>query len=92
MLITIESNYCKCYMFQAKKIQSLPISTKLPLILPKDTNLMTLVQALTPTTGLDQNLMPPPPTQEHTGDDSVNKKPKFKGMCKMYYPVVYVDK
>ena len=61
----------------------MPISTKLPLILPKDTSLMTLVQALTPTMGLDQNLMPPPPTKENGADDSTNKKHRFKGMLKM---------
>ena len=57
----------------------MPTATKLPLILPKDTNLMTLVQALTPSVGLDQSLMPPPPTKENTLDDSTNKKPKYKG-------------
>lgn len=44
---------------------------------------MTLVQALTPTMGLDQNLMPPPPTKENGADDSANKKPRFKGMLNM---------
>ena len=77
--------YCKIITSQAKKVQTMPISTKLPLILPKDTNLMTLVQALSPSVALDQNLMPPPPTQENAADDTTNKKQKIKGMYTKYH-------
>lgn len=56
--------------------------TQLPLILPKDSNIMSLVQALTPKMPkLDNSLMPPPPTmQDNSAEDNANKKLKFKGM------------
>lgn len=58
--------------------------SQLPLILPKDSSLMSLVQALTPKVPtLENNLMPPPSTmQENTLEDNANKKLKFKGMLK----------
>lgn len=56
--------------------------TQLPLILPKDSNIMSLVQALTPKMPkLDSSLMPPPSTmQDNSAEDNANKKLKFKGM------------
>ena len=56
--------------------------TQLPLILPKDSNIMSLVQALTPNIPkLDSSLMPPPSTmQDNSAEDNANKKLKFKGM------------
>ena len=41
---------------------------------------MNLVHSLTPTVGVDQSLMPPPPMQHTAADESTNKKPKYKGI------------
>ena len=58
--------------------------SQLPLILPKDSNIMSIVQALTPKLPkLDNNLMPPPSTmQDNTTEENANKKLKFKGMSR----------
>jgi len=73
----VDITYC---IFQAKKAPIIPIPSKLPLLLPKDTNVMNLVHSLTPTVGVDQSLMPPPPMQDTAADESTNKKPKYKGI------------
>ncbi|XP_078360169.1 uncharacterized protein LOC144644531 [Oculina patagonica] len=56
------------------------LPTQLPLILPKDSNLMSIVQALTPKMpSLDNNLMPPPSNMpENIAEDNASKKLKFK--------------
>ena len=41
---------------------------------------MNLVHSLTPSVGVDQSLMPPPPMQDTAADESTNKKPKYKGI------------
>ena len=45
---------------------------------------MNLVHSLTPTVGVDQSLMPPPPMQDTAADESTNKKPKYKGMKNVF--------
>ena len=45
---------------------------------------MNLVHSLTPTVGVDQSLMPPPPMQDTAADESTNKKRKYKGIKNVF--------
>lgn len=73
------------YIFFLSKAKApvMPVMpSQLPLILPKDSNIISIVQALTPKLPkLDNNLMPPPSTtQDNTAEENADKKLKFKGM------------
>lgn len=69
---------------KVKKSQTTPISAKWQLILPRDTNLTTLSQAITLSSGEDQNLMPPPITQANGTNCNASKKTKYKDSISEY--------
>ena len=75
-------------MFQSQtKKTPLVLSNKLPMILPKDANFLAMMQNLTPSMCLDQNLMPPPAVMESNGEENT-KKSKLRGTVHCTHSII----